>query len=409
MSPTPTPDITAVHDDVIRWRRDFHQHPELSNRETRTAGIVSEHLQSLGLEVTTGVAHTGVVGILRGGDHGSVVALRADMDALPVVEQVDLPFASKERTIYEGDEVGVMHACGHDAHTAILMGVATVLAGRKERLRGTVKFIFQPAEEGAPEGEEGGAELMVREGVLEDPRPSAIFGLHVTSRLPSGHLGTCPGPLLAAADQFTITVLGRQTHGGYPWKGIDPILIASQIVCALQTIPSRQLDLTRPPAVISPGQIHGGVRHNIIPETVEINGTIRTLDEEIRKSVLERIRRTATGIAAAAGAEAEVVFRESYPSTQNDPDLAERMIPLLERVAGEDLFHLLAPVYGSEDFAYYQKVVPGLFFYLGVRPPEVSADDAAPNHSPRFFVDENALLTGVEAMVALAEKALHPG
>lgn len=408
MSISPLEDqLSAIRDDVIRWRRNFHQHPELSNRETRTARIVAEHLSSLGLDVTTEVAHTGVVGLLRGGRDGGVVALRADMDALPVVEEVDLPFASKERTMYEGEEVGVMHACGHDAHTAILMGAASVLARRKDDLRGTIKFIFQPAEEGAPEGEEGGAELMVREGVLEDPRPSSIFGLHVTSRLSSGEIGTRPGSLLAAADQFTITVRGRQTHAGYPWKGIDSILTASQIVCALQTIPSRQLDLTRPPAVISAGKIHGGLRHNIIPETVEIEGTIRTLDDEVRKSILDRVRRTATGIAGTVGATAEVVFRESYPATHNDPELTERMIPVLERVAPGGRFQIIAPVFGSEDFAYYQKVVPGLFFYLGVRPPEVPADQAAPNHSPRFFVDEEALVTGVHAMVALAKDALQ--
>lgn len=395
-------DFTRIEQDVIRWRRNFHQHPELGNREIRTSGVVAEHLRSLGIEVRTGIAETGVVGVLRGRETGPVIALRADMDALPVVEEVDVPFASRARAVFEGQDVGVMHACGHDAHTAILMGTASVLATRREQIRGAVKFLFQPAEEGPPEGEEGGAERMVKEGALEDPRPDAIFGLHVTSRLEAGMLGTRSGGLLASADQFRMTVRGRQTHGGYPWKGVDPIVTAAQIVLGIQAIPSRQIDLTVSPAVISIGRIRGGIRHNIVPETVEMVGTIRTLDEAMREIIRERLRRTAEGIAASAGAVADVEFEESYPVTANDPELTARMMPTLHRIAGSERFQILAPVFGAEDFAYFQQVVPGMFFYLGTRPPDVSAEEAAPNHSPRFFVDESALVMGVRAMTALA-------
>lgn len=322
-----------IESKAISWRRDLHEHPELSNREFRTSKIVADHLRSLGLEVRTGVAHTGVVGLLKGGRPGPVVALRADMDALPVTEEVDLPFASKVRTTYNGQEVGVMHACGHDMHTAILMAVAEVLSGIRSELPGSVKFLFQPSEEGAPPGEEGGAKLMIREGALENPRPDAIFGLHVFPG-PVGEISCRPGGIMASADTLKITVHGRQSHGALPWAGVDPIVVASQIILGLQTITSRQTDLTRSPAVITIGSLHGGVRNNIIPDSVEMEGTVRVFDDEIQNSIHEKIRRTANMIAGSAGASAEVDIRRIVPVTYNDPELTERMLPTLRRVAG---------------------------------------------------------------------------
>lgn len=395
------PDVAELVEDVtprvVAWRRDLHAHPELGNREFRTAGIVAEHLERLGMEVTTEVAHTGVVGVLRGGRPGPVVALRADMDGLPVTEQSELPFASKVRTEYNGQEVGVMHACGHDNHVAILMGVAEVLAAMREDLTGTVKFLFQPAEEGAPAGEEGGADLMVSEGALEGPRPDAIFGLHVMPA-PVGVVGWRAGGMMASSDSFSIRVLGRQTHGAMPWGGVDPIVVASQIVLGLQTIPSRQLDATLTPSIVTVGAIHGGVRSNIIPEEVEMIGTIRTFYAATRDDIHARIRRTAEQIAASAGASAEVDIDLGYPVTSNDVALTRRMLPTLERVAGPGLIE--SPrVTGAEDFSYFQREVPGLFFFLGV-----AADDPTlvhPNHSPRFHADERALPIGVTALTAL--------
>ena len=316
----------------MAWRRDIHEHPELGNREFRTAALVAEHLRALGMEVRTEVGHTGVVATLRGGRPGPVVALRADMDALPVTELVDLPFASKVRTTYNGQEVGVMHACGHDNHVAILMGVADVLASVKDDLPGSVKFIFQPAEEGAPSGERGGAELMLEEGAFENPTPEAVFGLHVAPG-PLGHLSYRSGSAMASSDGLRIVVRGRQTHGAIPWGGIDPIVVSSQIVLGLQTIASRQLPVTLTPSIITIGSIHGGVRGNIIPDEVEMVGTIRTFDEEVREDIHRRIRQTAELIAASAGATAEVFISEGYPVTENDPALTERMVPTLQRVA----------------------------------------------------------------------------
>lgn len=390
----------AIESKVIEWRRDFHEHPELSNREFRTAQRVAAHLESLGIEVTQKVAHTGVVGVLRGGRSGPVVALRADMDGLPVTERVALPFASKVTSVFNGQNVGVMHACGHDTHVAILMGVAEILASMKDDLPGTVKFIFQPAEEGAPAGEEGGAELMVREGVLENPDVDVIFGLHIWAKQDVGIIGYRPAGLLAAVDDFGITVKGVQTHGSQPWAGVDPIVVSAQIINGLQTIVSRQVELTKNAAVVSIGSIHGGVRSNIIPEQVEMVGTIRTLDREMRDQIHERIRRTATHIAQSMGATAEVQIplTTSYPVTYNDPALVEEMLPALYEVAGSDNVQLMNAITGAEDFSFFAERVPGFFFFLGGKPLDKTADEAAPHHTPDFFIDESGLKLGVRAL-----------
>ncbi|MFH1766228.1 MAG: amidohydrolase [Gemmatimonadota bacterium] len=392
--------VVEVTDKVVAWRRDLHANPELGNREFRTAGIIAEHLRSLGMEVQTEVAHTGVVGVLRGGLPGPVVALRADMDALPVTEMVDFPFASKVRTEYNGQEVGVMHACGHDNHMAVLMGVAEVLAGMRERLPGTVKFIFQPAEEGAPAGEEGGASLMVQEGVLENPRPDAIFGLHVWPQ-PTGIIGYRAGGAMASSQTLRITVRGSQTHGAMPWGGVDPVVVSAQIVMGLQTVVSRQSDITQAPAVVTIASIHGGLRSNIIPDSVVMVGTVRTLDLEMQERIEGRIRRTVAGIAESAGATAEVSLSKGLPITYNDPDLTQRMVPTLERVAGPGKAFLSPPTTGAEDFSYFQQEIPGLYFFLGVIPDSVPLAEAAPNHSPYFFADESALPLGVRALAHL--------
>ena len=391
-----TSKIDAVMPKVVEWRRDFHQHPELSNQEFRTAKIVADHLRSLGMEVETEVAHTGVVGTLRGGD-GPVVALRADMDGLPVTELVDLPFASKARGMYQGREVGVMHACGHDNHVAILMGVAEVLAGMGDELPGTVKFIFQPAEEGTPDGSVGGAELMLMEGAFENPRPDVVFGLHVFP-FPAGTIATRPGGLMASSDRHQITIKGQQTHGAVPWAGVDPIVTASQVVLGLQTIVSRQLDATLTPSIVTIGRVEGGVRNNIIPESVELEGTIRTFDAATRIDIHKRIRRTATNIAEAAGAIADVVIDQGYGVTRNDPNLFQQMSPTLERVAG-DRFIEASQTTTAEDFSYFANEVPGLFLFLGVAPDDPTL--IYPNHSPRFYADERALPVGVEALTSM--------
>jgi len=391
----------AVTDKVIAWRRDLHEHPELGNREFRTAGVIAEHLRSLGMEVQTEVAHTGVVAILRGNLPGPVVAFRADMDALPVTELVDLPFASKVRTDYNGQEVGVMHACGHDNHMAVLMGVAEVLVGMKDRLPGTVKFIFQPAEEGAPAGEAGGASLMVGEGVLENPRPDAIFGLHVWPQR-TGFIGYRAGGAMASSQTLRIKVRGSQTHGAMPWRGVDPVVTSAQIVMALQTIVSRQSDITKAPAVVTIASIHGGLRSNIIPDSVVMVGTVRTLDLEMQARIEERIRRTVAGIAESAGATAEVSLSRGLPITYNDPDLTQRMVPTLERVAGPGMASQAPAATGAEDFSYFQQEIPGLYFFLGVIPDSVPLEEAYPNHSPYFFADEAALPLGVRALAHLA-------
>lgn len=397
----------ALEAQVIAWRRDLHQHPELGNREFRTAALVAEHLRDLGFdEVRTGVAHTGVVGLLRGGRPGGTVALRADMDALPVTEAVDLPFASKVRAVWNGEEVGVMHACGHDCHVAILMGVASILARVRAEIPGRVKFIFQPAEEMPPEGEEGGAALMIKEGALENPTPSAIFGLHVMSRQPAGVIGYRPGPTMASSDRLKITVQGKQTHGAAPWLGVDPIVTSAQIVLGLQTIVSRTLDLNREPAVVTIGAIKGGVRENIIPDAVEMRGTIRSFDEDMRDAIHARITTLAEGIASASRATCQVCITKNYPGTRNDPVLTEQMLPTLTRVASTGPrpmgIEVVPKATGAEDFSFFQRLIPGLFFFVGVTPPEIEPTQAYSNHSPRFVVDERGLEVGVRALANLA-------
>ena len=395
--------VAAVQPQLIAWRRDLHAHPELGNREVRTAAIVAAHLRALGFdEVRTEVGVTGVVGLLCGALPGPVVALRADMDALPVEERTEVPFASRERTTWNGESVGVMHACGHDAHVAILLSVASVLAGLRGELAGAVKFIFQPAEELPPAGEEGGARLMIQEGALENPAPGAIFGLHVTSMLTSGVVGWRAGPAMASADSFRITVQGRQTHGAMPWRGVDPIVTAAQVVLGLQTIVSRQVDLTQEPAVVTVGAIKGGVRENIIPDTVEMRGTIRSFNEAMRDDVHDRVKDTAEHIARAARACCDVRIVKNYPVTINDAELTEAMLPTLEHVAGRAQVMHMPKVAGSEDFSFYQHVVPGLFFFVGITPPAQDTKTAAPNHSPLFFIDEGGLPLGVRALAQLA-------
>lgn len=394
--------LTAeVQPQVVAWRRDFHQDPELGNREHRTAKIIADHLTTLGYQVKTGVAHTGVVAVLEGGKPGRVVALRSDMDALPVTEQVDLPFKSTAKSTWNGQEVGVMHACGHDNHMAMLLGTATILARLKSQLPGTVKLIFQPAEEGPPAGEQGGAELMVKEGVLENPKVDAIFGLHVFP-LRVGHIEYRAGPMMASADSFTIRIEGRQTHGAVPWGGVDPIVIGSQIVLALQTIVSRNVNITEAPAVVTVGAFNGGNRFNIIPDKVELLGTVRAFDEKVRKDILRRIQDISGKISEAAGGSAELTLGIGYPVTRNDPALTERMVPTLARVAGADRIRI-APLTGTaEDFSYFQQKVPGMFFFLGVTPADQDLATVPTNHSPFFFADESALPVGVRALSNLA-------
>ena len=388
---------------VIAWRRDFHQNPELGNREVRTAKVVADHLRALGFDsVREKVAHTGVVGVLKGGLPGPVVALRADMDALPVAEEVDVPFKSTVRAQWNGMDCGVMHACGHDAHTAILMGVAEVLAGMRERIPGTVKFLFQPAEETPPVGEEGGAKLMVEQGCLKDPDVAAVFGLHITSIYPTGKIGYRSGPMMASADRFRIFLRGVQTHGAMPWRGIDPIVIGSQVVLGLQTIVSRRMDITKEPSVVTVGVFQGGVRQNIIPDDVKLEGTIRTFDEGQRTEIQEHVKHLTTMIAQAGGAKAQVFIDRGYDVTVNHPGLTDWSVPVLGRIAGDANVSVVDKICGSEDFSCYQKEVPGFFYFVGCTPPDRDAATAAPNHSPRFFVDEDCLKLGVKTLSALA-------
>jgi len=389
---------------VVAWRRDFHQNPELGNREFRTSRIVADHLRSLGIEVKEKVAHTGIVGLLKGPSPGAgpVIALRADMDALPVTEEVDVPFASKVKTEWSGQPCGVMHACGHDAHTAILMGVAEVLAGMREHLPGTVKFIFQPAEEGPPEGEKGGARLMIEEQCMEHPKVGAIFGLHVTSTHHVGRIGYRSGPLMASSDELKIFVRGVQTHAAMPWRGVDPIVVASQIVMGLQTIVSRQMNITKEPSVVTVGVFRGGIRKNIIPDDVRMEGTIRAFDEQQRGDIHEHVKRITEMIAAAGGAQAKVQITRGYDVVVNDPALTEWSIPTLARVAGDSNVGVMDKVCGAEDFSFYQKVVPGFFFRVGCIPRDMDLRRAVPNHSPRFYLDEGCLGIGVKALASLA-------
>jgi amidohydrolase len=386
---------------VIAWRRHFHQYPELSNREFKTSEKIIEHLKSLGLEIQTKVAHTGVVALLKGGKPGPVVALRADMDALPVTERVPLEFASKERSTYNGQDVGVMHACGHDSHVAMLMGVAEILTKMKADIKGTVKFIFQPAEEGTPQGEEGGAELMVKQGVLENPAVEVVFGLHINALTETGKIRYRPRGTMAAADRFLIKVKGKQTHGANPWLGTDPIVTASQIVLGLQTIVSRQTDLTKDAVVITVGRFQGGVRNNIIPEEVELEGTIRTFDPQTQDEIHEKIRRTATNIAESAGATAEVNIIKMYPVTFNDPALTEQMLPTLQSTAGKDNVMLTVAWTGAEDFSFYARKVPGLFYFLGAMPKGKDPLTTAPHHTPDFYLDESSFELGIRTLCNL--------
>ncbi len=395
--------LEQVMPKVVAWRRDIHEHPELSFAETRTAALVAKHLRDIGLEVHADVGKTGVVGILRGGKPGPVVALRADMDALPVTELVDLPFKSKVRTVWQGMDVGVMHACGHDNHVAILMGVAEVLAGMKARIPGTVKFLFQPAEEGL-----GGAAAMVADGALDNPRPSAIFGLHVWPA-EVGSVNYRAGGFMAAADGLDIVVKGRQTHGSAPWSGVDPIVVSSQIILGLQTIASRQVEVTAAPSVITIGMIMGGNRGNIIPDSVVMQGTIRTFDETMRADIHTRVTRTVEDIAHSAGATAQVKISKGGLVTVNDPALTERMLPTMQRAAGEGGVHVINPVTGSEDFPVYTKDIPGLFVFLGVTPKGQNPKAVPVNHSPLFFADEAALPTGVRTLANLAVDYLRGG
>jgi amidohydrolase len=396
---------SQIEDKLIAWRRDIHQNPELGEQETRTANLVAEHLSKLGLDVKIGVARTGVVAVLKGAKPGPVVALRADMDALPVKEPEGLPFASKAKGKYLGREVDVMHACGHDAHTAILMAVAEVLAGMKDQLPGTVKFIFQPAEEGpslyaAFTGKIWGAKAMIKEGVLQDPKPDAVFGLHVTSGLPSGRIGYRAGPANASADELRIKVTGKQGHAGYPWRAVDPVTTASQIVLGLQTVVSRRTDLMKSPTVVSVSTINGGSRFNIVPETVEMSGTIRTYDAGVRAQVHNDIRQISENIAESANAKAEVEVIELYDPLVNHDKVTARMAPVLERAADGDVV-VTERSGASEDFSFFLNEIPGLFFNLGIVPKDQDPSKAAPNHSPNFYVDDKALVVGVRALAGV--------
>lgn len=400
-SPSVETSIQSVLPRMIAWRRDFHEHPELSFEEVRTARVVAAHLRSLRLEVRTGVAQTGVVGVLRGGRPGPVIALRADMDALPVTEEGDLPFRSRARGHYNGQEVGIMHACGHDTHVAVLMAAATVLASQREHLAGTVIFVFQPSEEGAPPGGLGGARRMLAENVFGDLHPEAIYGLHAWPQA-SGTVTMISGPMMAGSDRIDITVTGSQTHGAQPHAGVDPIVASAEIINALQTVPSRQMDAVGSPVIVTIGMIQGGVRYNIIPQTVQMQGTLRYLNPETRERFYERIRRTITETAAATGATAEVTITENAIPTVNPPALMAQTRAAVVRALGED--HVLTglPVMPAEDFAYFQQAVPGVFFFYGVNPPGVTQAEAAPNHNPRFFVHEPAMETALRAMLAVS-------
>lgn len=387
---------TAIESKVIEWRRDFHEHPELGNQEVRTAKIIADHLRSLGMEVTENVAVTGVVGVLKGGKPGPMVALRADMDALPVTERVDVPFKSNVTTTFNGQQTGVMHACGHDSHVAILMGAAEVLAGMKDQLEGSVKFIFQPAEEGVSDVDMAGAELMVKEGVMKDV--DAIFGLHIWAQVEAGKIGYRSGPSMAAVDMLGIDVHGTQAHGASPWSGVDPIVTSSQIVMGLQTILSRSVNITQNPAIVTIGAIHGGIRHNIIPEKVEMIGTIRTFGAEQQALVHRRITEIATNIAESAGAKADVKITKLYPATINPPELTAKMVPSLQAAAGEENLIVMDPMTGSEDFSFFQQEKPGFFIFLGGMKKGADPLKTPSHHTPDFYLDESGFTLGVKTL-----------
>ncbi|MDH5476565.1 MAG: amidohydrolase [Cyclobacteriaceae bacterium] len=393
---------SEIEEKIIEWRRYFHQNPELSNREFKTADKIAQILKGLGIEVQTKVAHTGVVGILKGGKPGPVVALRADIDALPVTERGDIPFISKVKANYNGIETGVMHACGHDGHMAVLLGAAEVLSGMKKELKGTVKFIFQPAEEGPPLGEEGGAKLMIKEGVLKNPDVDVIFGLHISAGLPAGQISYRSAGIMASSDRFVIKVKGKQTHGSTPWGGVDPVVTSSQIINSLQTVVSRQTPLTDNIAVVSVGMVKAGLRYNIIPEEVEIVGTIRTLDTKVQDNVHASITRIATKTAESMGATADVAIEKRAPVTYNDPSLTAKMVPTFERVVGKENAVITNPTTAAEDFSFYQQQVPGLFFFLGAMYSDKDLNTGlGTHHSPDFKINEEGLLVGVKTMVNL--------
>lgn len=394
--------ISDYENDVIELRHWFHENAELSNREFKTAKRIEQELIKIGLSPQTGIAKTGVVAVLKGGKPGPVVALRADIDGLPVKERADLPWASKMTGIYNGEKVPVMHACGHDTHTAILLGVAKVLFQVKDQIPGTVKFIFQPAEEGAPAGEEGGAELMVKEGVLENPKVDAIFGLHIWSQISAGQVHVRPEGIMAAVDEFRIDIEGVQTHGSTPWTGIDPIVTASQMINSLQTIVSRNLPLTKAAAVVTIGSIHGGVRSNIIPENLYMLGTIRTLDPKMRKVVLKRLEEIVYNISKVNNAKSKITYLVSYPITYNDTDLYNKMLPTLERVNGKNNVNFMDAITGAEDFSFFQEKVPGMYFFIGGAKKGTDPKLAAPHHTPDFYVDDSAMITGLKSMSFLA-------
>ncbi len=393
-------DYNAIESKIIEWRREFHQNPELSNREFKTAEKIAKHLNALGIEVQTGVAHTGVVGILKGKRDGKVVALRADIDALPVTERNDLPFKSNVTSEFLGEKVGVMHACGHDTHIAILMGVAEILSKNRDKIRGTIKFIFQPAEEGPPPGEEGGALLMVKEGVLKNPDVDAIFGLHINSQTPVDVIRYKSGGTMAASQMFTILVKGKQSHGSQPWSGVDPILISAKIIDGLQTIISREVNLTNEAAVITVGKIKSGVRFNIIPESAEMVGTIRTLDYAMKDHINKRMEEMVSTIAKAYGGEATLEIRDMTDITYNDPALVTQMLPTMKRIAGETNIQTQKAITGAEDFSYFQRKVPGFFFFLGGMTPGNTA--SFPHHTPDFLIDDSGLLLGVKTLTEMS-------
>lgn len=393
-------DFNSIEKKVIDWRRDFHQYPELSNREFKTAEKIAKHLKSLGIEVQTGVAKTGVVGVLKGNTPGKVVALRADIDGLPVTERSDLAYKSNEIGEFQGKEVGVMHACGHDSHIAILMGVAEILAKNKDKIKGTIKFIFQPAEEGPPPGEEGGAALMIKEGVLNNPDVDAIFGLHINSATPVGTIGYKPGGTMAAVERFVVHVKGKQTHGSQPWDGVDPIYISAKIIDGYQSIISRESNLLIEPAVITVGKITSGVRFNIIPESAEMIGTVRTLDPEMKALIIRRMTEMTEGLAKAYGGSATIAFQNNTAITYNDEKLTEAMLPSLQKVAGTEKVVLVKATTGGEDFSFFQEKVPGFYFFLGGMTP--GNKEAFPHHTPDFKIDDSGLLLGVKALTTLS-------
>lgn len=393
-------DIANIENKVIEWRRDFHQNPELSNREFKTAEKIAAHLKSLGLEVQTGVAHTGVVGILKGKKPGKVLALRADIDALPVPERADLPFKSTAKGEYNGEEVPVMHACGHDTHIAILMGVAEIMSKNTDKINGTIKFIFQPAEEGAPSGEEGGAKLMVKEGVLKNPDVDAVFGLHIGSGQRVNTIAYKSGGMMAAVNSFEINVKGKQSHGSTPWTSIDPIIASVKIIDGLQTLVSREMPLTTEAVVLTIGKIESGVRHNIIPESAQMLGTLRTLDADMRSTIIKRMKEMVPAIAKAYKAEATIDIDEGYPITYNDPELTTQMLPSLQKAAGAENVFVIKAITGAEDFSFFQKEVPGLFFFLGGMTP--GETEAFPHHTPDFYIDESGMLLGVKTFIQLS-------